>query len=239
MDNPTQHPNLFDAVPLIGLCGQPVVHLAETDSTNRVARERARRGEGGVVVADHQTAGRGRLGRIWTSAPGENLLFSAILPLTVPLARAPRAVLVWAAHLAEVLDCRVKWPNDLVDGSARKLGGILAELESDPDGHPVVVLGVGLNVNQVEFPDLPYATSVRLLRGQPVDRADLFVALVRALYAADIGLPDGLDRWRARSDTLGRRVRVGDVEGLATGLRDDGALLIDGQPILAGDVHLL
>lgn len=229
----------FDADTLSRLCGQRVLHLPETDSTNRVARERARQGERLVVVADRQTAGRGRLGRSWQSAPGQNLLFSAILPLSCPPARAPRAVLVWAAHLAAALGCRVKWPNDLVDAQHRKLAGLLAELETDPQGRLVVVLGVGVNVNQTDFPDLPGATSLALLRGETQDRAKILAEMVRALYAADPDAPDGLARWRAVSDTLGRRVRVGEIEGIAQDLREDGALVVDGQPILTGDVHLL
>lgn len=229
----------FDADTLSRLCGQRVLYLPETDSTNRVARERARQGERLVVVADHQTAGRGRLGRSWQSEPGQNLLFSAILPLTCAPARAPRAVLVWAAHLATTLGCRVKWPNDLVDPQHRKLAGLLAELETDAQGRLVVVLGVGLNVNQTDFPGLPGATSLAALCGRPQDRAQVFAAMVRALYAAEPDAPDGLDRWRAVSDTLGRRVRVGEIEGTAQELRDDGALIVDGQPILTGDVHLL
>ena len=218
--------------------GRPVLYLEQTDSTNRVARELAREGGLGVVVADHQTAGRGRLGRSWASESGQNLLFSAILRPKLPATAAPRAVMIWAAAMAEALGVWVKWPNDLVDGSDLKLGGLLAELETQGDAVASVVLGVGLNVNQLEFPDLPAATSLARLRGAPQDRVEVLRTLIGAIDRADLSA-EGLELWRSRSRTLGRRVQVGDVLGLATGIRADGALLIDGRPILAGDVSLL
>jgi len=161
-------------------------------------------------------------------------------------AEAPRCVLAWAAAIAGVLDVKLKWPNDLVDDEGRKLGGFLAELEAGGDTFGTgprirhVVLGLGLNVNQVDFPpDLPAATSLRVLRGHPHDRAALLGRMLRAVDAVDPGRSDALDPWRARAHTLGRRVRVGPVEGIAEALRDDGALIVDGQPVVAGDVELV
>lgn len=219
--------------------GRPVLYLEQTDSTNRVARELAREGGLGVVVADHQTAGRGRLGRSWVADAGENLLFSVVLRPGLLAAEAPRAVLVWAAAIAEALGVWVKWPNDLVDAADRKLGGMLAELDHEGDRVRSVVLGVGINVNQTIFADLPEATSLALLRGGPQDRVETLRAALEAILLADPGDPGALDRWRARSRTLGRRVRVAEREGVATGVREDGALLVDGVPVLAGDVSLI
>jgi BirA family biotin operon repressor/biotin-[acetyl-CoA-carboxylase] ligase len=232
---------------------RPVVFLDTCDSTNRVAREAARAWPGPptpgpLVVADHQTAGRGRRGRTWEAKPGENLLFSLVLAPRVPPDRAARCVMVWAAALAEALDVQVKWPNDLVarevpGGPWKKLAGILAELEVDQRGPPRVrhvVLGVGVNVDQVAFPGLPDATSLARLRRGPVgEHAALLRRLVDAVERVDVTRGDALDPWRARSATLGQRVRVAEVEGVAEDLRDDGALLVDGHPVLAGDVHLL
>lgn len=228
---------------------RPIEVLASCDSTNRIGREVARDLlRAGplptalpVIVAEEQQAGRGRLGRSWQSQAGQNLLFSVLLAPVLPVARAPRVVLAWAAAMAEVVDCFVKWPNDLVDGRDRKLAGVLAEHEPGPQPDRVgcIVLGVGLNVNQARFPGLPGAASLAMLRGCSVDRQALLVALLRALDAVDPSDPRLLDPWRARSRTLGRVVRVGQRQGVATGLRDDGALLIDGQPVLAGDVELL
>ena len=219
--------------------GQPVMLLDICDSTNRVAFTHAQGGGSGVVIAEQQRAGRGRQGRSWSSEEHVNLLFSAILRPRVPIALAPRAVLIWAAAMSHALDVRVKWPNDLVDGRGHKLGGVLAELETRDGAVDFIILGVGVNVNQQEFPGLPAATSLALLRGEPQDRTEIFGALIRAIYAAELEGAHALDLWRARSDTLGRRVRIGEIEGIASGLRDDGALLVDGHPVLTGDVELV
>ena len=224
---------------LTAALGRPVLVFAELDSTNRFARaalQRGALGPGDVVVAEGQTAGRGRLGRSWEAQPGQNLLFSVLLAPKVPVAAAPRCVLLWAAALAEVAGLSLKWPNDLVSDQDQKVGGLLAELEV-VDGAPYVVLGVGLNVNQREFAGLPGATSLARLRGGELDREALLIALVEALDRVDVA--GSLDPWRARARTLGRRVRIGGVEGLATAIREDGALLVDGVPILTGDVELV
>ncbi|RME20851.1 MAG: biotin--[acetyl-CoA-carboxylase] ligase [Deltaproteobacteria bacterium] len=244
-------PARIDVARLQARTGRPVVHLDECDSTNLIARQRARvllqqgdvrRRALPLVVAEHQLAGRGRLDRRWRSLPRHNLLFSLILGPDLTLVDAPRAVLAWAAALAETLDVSLKWPNDLVDGDGHKLGGVLAEHEPgpDPDRVGLLVLGVGVNVLQTEFPRLPQATSLARLRPRSVfDRTELMADLVRAVDGVDLAAPDLLERWRARDRTIGRRVRVGGVEGVATGIRDDGALLVDGRPVLAGDVELI
>ena len=230
--------------------GRRVQLEAACESTNDLARAAARELTGReapaalpLVVAEQQTAGRGRLGRRWEAAPGENLLFSLVLRPAVPPARAPRCLLLWAAAMAEALDLWLKWPNDLMSAEGQKVGGILAELEthSEPFGRGQqlvhVVLGVGINVRQTAFPGLPTAASLATLGRDTTDRAALLGRLVRAVDATDVHAT--LDAWRARARTLGRRVRVGAREGTATGLREDGALLIDGVPVLAGDVEMV
>jgi BirA family biotin operon repressor/biotin-[acetyl-CoA-carboxylase] ligase len=206
-----------------------VVYCPETASTNRVAR---RRDVGTVVVADHQTEGRGRLGRAWVSEPGANLLLSIVMEATADPTRAPRLCLLWAAAIAEAIDVRVKWPNDLVDAEGRKLGGLLAELD---DGR--IVLGIGLNANQVTFPGVERATSLRSLRGAPIDRLTLLVEVIHAVRSVDYD--EDLSRWRSRSITLGRRVAIAGRTGLAEAVREDGALIVDGVPVLTGDVELI
>jgi BirA family biotin operon repressor/biotin-[acetyl-CoA-carboxylase] ligase len=229
----------FGEATLSWRCGRPVTFLPATDSTNIVARRLARQGDQrAVVVADYQTAGRGRRGRTWSSQPGDNLLFSLVLTPAVPPQHAPRCVLIWAAAMAAVLGVRLKWPNDLVDDDGNKLGGILAELEAEGEAVRFVILGVGLNVNQEHFEGLPQATSLRRLRGDRQDRAALLASLVAAVEGADVAGGD-LDGWRRVSHTLGRRVRVLDIEGVAEDVRDDGALIVDGQAVLAGDVELV
>ena len=229
----------FGASTLRWRCQRPVTFLEQTDSTNAVARRQIRDGDRrALVVADFQTAGRGRRGRSWTSRPGENLLFSLVLTPAVPPQHAPRCVLIWAAAMAEVLGVQLKWPNDLVDTEGRKIGGILAELDAVGDEVRAVILGVGLNVNQEHFEGLPLATSLRRLRGAPVDRAALLAELVEAIEGADVVSGD-LSGWRAVSRTLGRRVRINDIEGIAEDVREDGALLVGGQAVLAGDVEMV
>ena len=228
--------------------GRPVEHHPSIGSTNARARALAAKTPWGaplpVVVADHQTEGRGRQGRRWEAEPGAGILMSVVLRPAVPPHEAPRCVLLWAAALAELLDLQLKWPNDLVCPAGGKVGGLLAELDAgiDAEGQPIVrsvVLGVGLNIEQPADPTLTSASSLRRLGRAPEDRAALVGAMVRAIDAVDPHAPGGLDRWRARAHTLGRRVRVGEIEGIAEAIREDGALLIDGRPILTGDVELV
>lgn len=232
-------------------CRRPISFHATCTSTNALARQAARGWQGPptpgpVVVADHQTGGRGRRGRTWESPPGTNLLFSVVLQPRVAPPLAARCVLQWAAAMAQATGLLVKWPNDLVTPAGHKVAGLLAQLDvaAEPFGSGAqvrsLVLGVGVNVNQEAFPDhLPSATSLRVHRGARVDRAQLLAELLQAIAAVDVHAADPLAAWRDVSHTLGKRVRVGEVEGVATALRDDGALLVDGRPVLTGDVELV
>jgi len=230
----------------------PVV-LGVTDSTNRVAMEMAENGapHGTVVVADAQTAGRGRMGRRWVSPAGKNLYVSLLLRPSVPAADAPRLALVAGVALADTVEAMgvtasLKWPNDLYCGG-RKAAGILAEMASDPGGVRHVVIGVGLNVNMEEAdfpPDLrDAATSLRIRAGRAFRRVDVLARLLDAFgtrYAGFIGggfstLRDGWDR---RDFLRGRRVLLrrqgGEGWGTADGLDAAGALrfLPDGGPAI-------
>ena len=220
--------------------------------------------EGQVLVAEEQTAGRGRLGRTWTSVPGESLTFSVLLrPAAVPGARrgwlpllagvavasAVRSVTGGAVHAV------LKWPNDVLVGD-RKLAGILAE--QSPDG-AAVVIGIGVNVATaadalpVSPAGLP-ATSL-LAEGASVAREALLLAILGKIsdwYVAFRSDPDAertglLDAYRPLSATLGRTVRVElpvgrSVTGVATDIDPDGRLLVaddaGSRPlaISAGDV---
>lgn len=219
------------------------VCLAVTDSTNRVAMEMAENGakHGTVVVADAQTAGRGRMGRPWVSPAGKNLYVSVLLRPSVPAVDATRLALVAGVALADAVEAvgvpaSLKWPNDLYCGG-RKAAGILAEMASDPDGVRHVVIGVGLNVNMEEAdfpPDLrDTATSLRIRAGRTFRRVDVLARLLDALgtrYAEFIGggfasLRDGWDR---RDFLRGRRVLLrrqgGEGWGAVDGLDTVGAL---------------
>ena len=226
--------------------------FGELDSTNRRLLDDARSGaaDGAVVVADHQTAGRGRLDRTWEAAPGSSLLVSVLLRPALDPARTHVVVMAAALALrdavAEVAGFtpELKWPNDLVVGD-RKLAGLLAERDGE-----AVVVGAGLNVRADAFgADLdPVATACEIMAEGAVDRD---AVLDRFLEALGHRLED-LDRivvdYRAALGTLGRTVRVETVAATVTGtavdVQDDGALVVradDGgmHVVTAGDVTQL
>jgi BirA family biotin operon repressor/biotin-[acetyl-CoA-carboxylase] ligase len=230
-----------------------VICLAETDSTNAEALRLAASGEpeGCVVVADAQTAGRGRLHRSWWSEPGRSLLTSWLVRPALPVEWWPTLTLVAGLAAARALiaaagvEVRLKWPNDLLVGG-RKLGGLLAEA----DGRGALVVGLGVNVRQTEFPPelTGLATSVVLEVGRPVERAWLLAATLSG-FGARMGAPEEtLDEYRTLCETLGKRVRVEragvePLEGVARDLSASGALVVDSDgkivEISAGDVvHL-
>lgn len=237
----------------------PVEIVDEIDSTNRALTERARAGApaGVVLVADHQTAGRGRLDRRWEATPGSSLLVSVLLRPTLGPDRAHLASI--AAGLAAVAACEaaagvevgLKWPNDVVadvDGASLKLAGILSEALFEHGALDAIVVGMGLNLT--DGPHLPdTATSLARLAGRPIARSAVLQAWLAHLdqLVADLEDPALLTAYRRRCTTLGRRVRVetraGTQEGTAVELTADGHLVLDtptGRLMLAeGDVtHL-
>jgi BirA family biotin operon repressor/biotin-[acetyl-CoA-carboxylase] ligase len=230
----------------------PVQWFTAIDSTNRVLLEAGARGvpEGLVAVADEQTAGRGRLGRSWVAPPGASLLVSVLLRPRVETDRL--ALVTMAAGLAAVdavrelagIDAGLKWPNDVVVAD-RKLAGVLAEKVG-----AVVVVGMGLNVHWESFPEelAETATACNLCSDAPVTREQLLVRWLTRLDERLDDLASVVDDARARSATVGRRVRVelpGETFAAdAVALSEDGHLVVrhdDGteQPISAADVvHL-
>jgi BirA family transcriptional regulator, biotin operon repressor / biotin---[acetyl-CoA-carboxylase] ligase len=223
----------------------PPTFLEETDSTNRVALELAEAGaeDWTVIAADQQTAGRGRLGRSWASAPGKALLLSVILR---PAVEPPRAALLsLLAGWAMVTACpslpagavRAKWPNDLVVGE-RKLGGILSELNAEGDRVRHVIIGVGVNVSMrpEDFPEEVRGSATSLaLEGAPADHADLlrrFLVAFRGAFPRGDAAWDGvIERYRGVCATLGRMVRATTtlgrtVEGEATAISPAGGLVV-------------
>lgn len=232
----------------LGPNGWRLLLLEETASTNAVAAERARRGEPGglVVVAEAQTAGRGRLDRLWVSPPRAGLTFSVLLRPDLPSGQWPWLPL-WAGlavatalrERAEV-DAVLKWPNDVLIAN-RKVCGVLAEV-------PVpgaAVVGIGLNVTTARE-ELPHdqATSLQLSGARTTDRDTLLRVVLRALGTVLADPAAARASYRERCSTIGRNVRVelpGDraVEGAAEQVDDDGRLVVDGTAYGAGDVvHL-
>jgi BirA family biotin operon repressor/biotin-[acetyl-CoA-carboxylase] ligase len=225
---------------LNGLTGTRFRHIevhGSIDSTQTLlVREGGR--DGRVVVADHQTAGRGRAGRSWMDVPGAMLMFSALLR-GVPVDRSALVGLAAGVAVARAIgpEARLKWPND-VRIAGRKVCGMLGELAPSGD---YVVIGIGVNVGHAEgeLPTELDATSLRIASGgRPPRRDDLCVSILRELDAL-VGT-DFLDEYRVLCETIGTRVRVdlGDhtIEGTADGVRDDGALVVDGSAVVAGDV---
>jgi BirA family biotin operon repressor/biotin-[acetyl-CoA-carboxylase] ligase len=242
--------------------GQVLHWYEEIGSTNDRARELAEEGaeHGEVVIAEAQTAGRGRRGRLWVSPARKNLYFSVILRPDLPPARAPELTLVASVALCDALrqagvQAGIKWPNDLL-ASERKIAGVLTELAAEADRVHWVVIGAGVNVNarEEDFPEelRGEATSVLLERGEPAPRALFAAACLTALEGwidrhAEEGFAVVREAWRERSTTLGREVAVRtdgrEIVGTAEDIDDAGALLVRGpaglERILAGDVALL
>lgn len=244
-----------------GQLGRRVHLLATTTSTNDEAKRGARSGapHGATWIAEAQTAGRGRLGRTWTSPPGESLLFSVLVRLDLAPAKIPRVALVAGlavrdavARAAPAAEVQIKWPNDVLVGG-RKVAGVLVEAVTSGSRTDAVVVGIGVNVHTRVFaPEIERsATSIAL--ASPASAPDRAVVLADVLSALDRDLHvvggRGLGLVRARieaADALaGRPVRSdsGD-EGTACGIDDDGRLLVKREEgTLArwssGEVHLI
>jgi len=241
--------------------GRRIIMLEETGSTNRDAMQHAEAGapEGLVIFANRQTSGRGRLGRTWHTMR-ESLAASVLLRPELPPEQVPQLSLLTAVALQEALsrycpDIRIKWPNDLLCRGA-KLAGILTEMRAEPGRVHAVVLGFGINLAapadgwpaDINKP----ATDLASIAATKVRKTELAVALLQSLDAwYDIYLKDGFAPvrrawWQAHAAS-GAKVSVYDgrdyIEGVATALDDDGALLLETatgtQRIIAGDLDLL
>ncbi|HVU49482.1 MAG TPA: biotin--[acetyl-CoA-carboxylase] ligase [Polyangia bacterium] len=224
------------------------------DSTNDLAAARARGGaaQGLVVATERQAAGRGRLGRAWHSPAGENLYVSILLRPARPAPEIPPLTLLAGAAVARALarlgfQPQLKWPNDVqlaVDGAARKVAGILTEMSSEGGRVGHVVVGLGLNVNALSFPEElgARATSLRLAAGRAFERAAVLAAVLEELerlYEAfeARGPAAAGEAWQPFA-ALGARCRVSgpgaDLEGTMLGIDADGALRLQDD---AGHIH--
>ena len=235
----------------------------ETASTNLLAKALAVEGapEGTVVVADSQSGGRGRMGRLWVSPPGVNLYFSLILRPDVPSIRVPQLTLLVAVAihraliaLSSGLEPMIKWPNDILVNE-KKLCGVLCEMQSEPEQTHFVVVGIGINVNQTGMPDelRESATSLFLEREQLFSRPELLALVLNHfeplydewLLQDDLGfiLPY-LEKYallQSREVSIDQRNR--NLRGTVTGIACGGELKLecaDGQTVLvsSGEAHL-
>lgn len=241
--------------------GQAIFHFDEIPSTNNEAKRRAQRGAvaGTVVVAEAQSAGRGRLSRGWFSPKGKGIWFSLILrPYFLPQ-EAPKCTLMAAVAIVRAMrkfgaEVVIKWPNDILY-RGKKLVGILTEMSAEMERINYIVVGAGINVNtrQEDFPDdlQEIATSLSIIKGRPVSRLKLFVEILSTMEELyfDVemnGFSDVLREWRKYAVTLGQEVNVIGVNetfsGTAVDIDEDGALLIDTaegyRRVLAGDVSI-
>jgi len=242
------------------LFGKRVFHFFKTGSTNTVAMELGFAGEpeGTVVMAEAQTAGRGRSGRAWHSEKGAGLYFTVLLrpklaPAQAPLLTMLAGISAHAAIAAQAgLVTELKWPNDLMmDG--KKLGGILTEMHAEPNAVRFVIVGIGINVNQEKFPPelASIATSIRKETGRMSYRLELMARLL-GQFESDYNrfLSEGagfvIERFESISTfTRGRRVRVDtgtdSYVGTTAGLTPEGLLLVNREhgplmTVIAGDV---
>lgn len=235
--------------------------VEETGSTNVDLVERARSDPATPMVrfAEYQTAGRGRRDRTWVAPPASGLAVSFLVPWTdptnvpgVPMALGLAACAAIDASGAAV---RLKWPNDLVDASDRKVGGMLSEVVLDGRRPGAVVCGLGLNVSwptAVDDDAPPSASCLDEIAGTPVDRSSLATGVVAEMeqklqQLTRLGQRNLVDQQRRRSATIGRLVRIEStsavLEGVATDIDESGALVVDidgrQQRIDVGDVvHL-
>jgi BirA family biotin operon repressor/biotin-[acetyl-CoA-carboxylase] ligase len=246
-----------------GVLGEPVSYFSETTSTNDIAAALAERGaaEGTTVIAGAQTSGRGRLGRSWYSPAGAGLYMSIVFRNA---AAAPYLTLAGGVAVADGvraatgLPLEIKWPNDVVTSGSngparrRKIAGVLAEASSTADGFQYVILGLGINLSPAAYPAelADRASSIESELGRAVDAGPVLVEVLAALAreVADLSNRETarlLARWRALApSTAGAAVEcetpAGRFSGIATGIADDGALLvrIGGrvERIIAGEV---
>ena len=258
------HPAAIAAGMTAGRLGGIIMTCRETGSTNAVAARLGEEGaaEGTVVLSESQNQGKGRLGRVWTSPPGVNLYCSVLLRPPIPPTSAPQLTFLSAVAVARTIRARtpllpvIKWPNDvLING--QKVAGLLNEMTAETDCVDTVVLGIGVNLNMVQeqFPsDLRYpASSLFLEGGVKIDRIAFTRTLLETLDELYGRYLDGWyagirEEWLSYCGVIGRRVRVSDAatvvrEGTATGIDDNGALLVerdDGgiERVLSGDVTL-
>jgi BirA family biotin operon repressor/biotin-[acetyl-CoA-carboxylase] ligase len=242
------------------LFGKRVYHFFKTDSTNRVAMELGYAGEpeGAVILAEEQTAGRGRSGRSWHSERGAGLYVTLLLrprlsPVQAPLLTMLAGLSAHSAIQAQTgLSAELKWPNDiLMDG--KKVGGILTEMHAEPTQVRFVIVGIGINTNQEKFPHdiASLATSLRKESGRTHSRLELLVRLLNE-FESDYNrfLREGaryvVDRFeRVSSFASGKRVRVETgfetYFGTTAGLTSDGLLQVKREEgpvtmVVAGDV---
>lgn len=244
--------------------GSELIFYETVNSTNLIASELASKGygEGVVIIADEQTAGRGRLGRKWQSPKGKNLYFSLILTPPILPINAPILTLLSGVACCNALrklfsiPITIKWPNDLILED-RKIGGILTEIKADIDKIIYAIVGIGININsEIEdfTPELrEIATSLKLYTKRDSSRTDILITLLKEFqFWYDIFLNEGKEKiilhWQNLSSTIGKRVKAqvwnDTFVGVAESIDNNGMLVIrlennSSVKINAGDITML
>jgi len=238
--------------------GRSFFHFYSVDSTNAFAARMLVHGrtvpDGALILAESQTAGRGRIGRSWHSEPENGLYFSLVLRPQVPPSLAPLFTLGCAVamhHAVERntrLDVDIKWPNDLLV-AGKKIAGILAEIHAETDRIHSLIVGVGLNVNHQTLPAeiADRATSLKLASGRHQSRLDILVDFLEQFEGVvdrfrATGPASVVSEWtRHSSFANGRRIEITDgyrtVRGVTCGLNPVGALRVETSPGNVEDVY--
>lgn len=237
--------------------GQYIHYEESVHSTQKIAHRIAQEGakEGTVVVAEEQTAGRGRLDRAWYSPKYTGAWMSIILRPSIPPQQAPQLTLLSAVAVVQAiqevtnLSPDIKWPNDvLLNG--KKLVGILTEMQADFDRIHSVIIGIGINMNQQEtdFNEQikHIATSLRIEKGEEINRAALMQAFflkLETLYEEYLKNGFGLIKvlWETYAISIGKRIiartMTANIEGFAKGITDEGVLLIEDDEGVIHRIH--
>ena len=247
------------------IIGRETIFLETTTSTNDAAFQAGRLRqdpEGMVVVADSQTAGRGRFGRRWVSPPGVNLYFTVLL--RPPLEPREVSLVTLSAGTAAAsaireftgMKAEIKWPNYIIK-KKKKTGGILVEMRTGIRRINLIAAGIGINVNMTPeaLPEdvRPLTTSLKAESGRTVDRAGLFARILDKLEQSYKILLNGdkralINEWLRLNFTMGKKIRVraphGTISGIAAGINARGELMIrlssgEVRTVRAGDVTVL
>lgn len=239
------------------LIGKKIYYFEAVSSTMDISTQLGIKAapEGTLVLAETQTRGRGRLGRVWFSPKYKGIYLSLILKPKMLPNQAPILTLLSSVSICEAikkitgLDTQIKWPNDILIGH-KKLGGILTELSAETDEINFVIVGIGLNVNNDKKTLVNGATSLKEQKKEFVNRISLLQEILRRIEANYLllqleGNQSIIEKWRDYDITLGRRVKVFShkehIEAEAVDIDTDGGLLLRNdsgltQKVTAGDV---
>ncbi|AYO30210.1 biotin--[acetyl-CoA-carboxylase] ligase [Biomaibacter acetigenes] len=245
----------------LSFLGDRIYYYSTIGSTNSEAKRLAQEGasHGTLIIAEEQTRGKGRMGRVWTSPRGTGIWVSIVLKPQIMPSEAPKLTMLTAVAVTEAItekigiSAGIKWPNDvLIDG--KKVCGILTEMSAETDVVNYVVIGTGINVNNDIFPDeiKDTAISLKIAAGNAVDRIQILAGFLERLEyhyktAMARGFEPVLNEWRKLCCNLGKPVEIVTRDGSFTGIAEDideqGALIVkktDGkfERVLSGDVSL-